>query len=174
MADYYSRTVIKTFVNLPPLIYRALELQGASLETTGESDETVLDGIVHERPPMSQYYVYFDESWSEGMGSEEYLEWADTDDLSADDLAEFTRLLDLESQDLLHEILKLNPELEEIEVQCSYSCSRMRPDGFGGHCLIVNKKGWFFNSSNGWKADEDGIIEATGAFTMWEPEHVSA
>lgn len=174
MADYYSRTVIKTLVALTPLLYRTLELQGAGFDVTGDSHETILDGIVNERPPMSVYYVYFTESWSDNQGAEEYLSWADTDDLSPEDLVEFTRLLDLESQDLLHEVLKLNPELDEIEVQCSYSCSKMRTDGFGGHCLIVNKRGWLFNSTNDWQVNANGTIEARGSFMFWEPEHATA
>jgi len=173
MADYYSRATIQPFVALTPLLERVLELQGATLEVIDNS-ETILDGIVKERPPMTVSYIYFEESWSDGQGSEEYLEWAETDDLNPEDLAEFTRLLDLESQGLLHEILKLNPKVDQLEVQCSYSCSKMRPDGWGGHGLIANRKGYIFINTGGYETDEDGIIQATAAFKFWEPEHATA
>jgi len=169
MADYYSKGTIRPFVNLNAMLYKALETQGASFEVTDDS-ETVLDGIIKERPPMTEYYIYFEESWSDGQGSEEYLEWAETDDLSPEDLTEFTRLLDLQMEDLLHEILKLNPEVEEIEHQCAHSCSKMRPDGFSGTGLIVNRKGWLYINTGSWEVDADGSIRSTAAFHPWDDE----
>lgn len=169
MADYYSKGTIRPFVQLTDLLYKALETQGASFEVI-DSSETVLDGIIKERMPMTQYYVYFEESWSDGQGSEEYLEWTDTEDMEPEDLVEFTRLLDLQQEDLLLEILKLNPEVEEVEHQCAHSCSKMRPDGFSGTGLIVNRKGWLYINTGSWEVDEDGIIQSTAAFKFWEQE----
>lgn len=177
MANYYSPTVFRQPVRLTDLIYRVLEVQGGNCFPTAEV-ETILDGIVKERPPMTEYTVAFEEGWSGGRGVEEYLEYIDADEvekeLGPEQFEEFKRLLDLESHQLLREILKADPDIEMIEVQCGFNCSKMRLDGYGGYALIVNRKGYLYINTGGYEIDEDGIIQSTAAFQFWEPEAVEA
>jgi hypothetical protein len=170
MADYYSRTVICETLLLTDDQQRALELVGASMDPMG-GDETILDGIVNERPPLKEYYVYFPNGWTNACEDvDEFLiEYAGLDDEEAAEVsAEARRLVVLQEPDLLREVLKVNPDLDVIQMQESWSCSKMRPDGFGGRSLWLNRKGYLYVCTSQVEIDEDGIIENPSSFHLWE------
>lgn len=168
MADYYSPTVITSPVRLTDALAFVLEAQGGSCSPTGE-EETVLDGLANERAPLRKYYVTFEEGWQDGQGAEELLDWRDLteEDAKKEHGDGIIELLDSESHILMREILKLNPELQQIEAQCGYNCSRMRLDGYGGWGLIANRKGYLYINTSNFEVEEDGTIKFAGEFKEW-------
>jgi len=180
MADYYSPAVFTEIVGLTDLLRRTLEAQGATCYEDGEK-ETVLDAIINERPPITHYHVTFIDSWNSGYGAVEYLEDIDEEEkgelekeLGPEGFDELKRLLSLDSQDLLLEILKVDPDTETIEVQCGFNCSKMRTDGYGGYSLIANRKGYLHIGTTDFAIDDDGTIKPKATFTPWEDAHAIA
>ena len=171
MADYYTRTVITDSVLLTTDLVAVLNARGASLDC--EEEETVLDGIVHERMPLGLYTVAFERGWNATCEDVdefliEYANWDEADVLAASD--ELRKMAVASELDILREILKLNPEAESIDMQSSWSCSKMRLDGFGGSGLILTKLGFLYITSSDYAIAEDGSICQGSAFTTWE-EH---
>lgn len=173
MADYYTQTVLTEPVYLTEELYGVLTLLQADITPAGDT-ETVLDGIVRERPPLTKYYVTFPEGWRTACGEDvdEFLvEHLDLGEEEIEALSDkFREMIVMDEPELLREIIKLNPEMEHIEMQSSWSCSKMRLDGFGGSGLIVNRKGYLYLTTTHYEIDEDGVIEHAGGFKFWEPE----
>ena len=175
MADYYTRTVITAPVLLSPDLVAVLNARGAALDCI--SEETVLDGIVAERMPLGEYYVTFADGWTEPCDDvDEFLiEYAGWDEADAEAASpEIRELMVADDADILHEILKLNPEMDHIEQQSSWSCSKMRLDGFGGSGLIVTRKGYLYLTTSHFEIDEDGVAAYAGGFKLWESEEAVA
>jgi len=166
MADYYTQEVVTNEqVYLTPEMERVLELRGA--EVYREGDETVLDHLANgcEKHLCG---IVFEEGWRE-MEPEELIEMF-LDDEEEEELSEETkRLLALDKPDLFHEVLKINPEEEYIELQSGWSCSRMRLDGFGGSSLHVTRKGYLYVTTTN-VSIEDGVPVFDGEFVPWEKE----
>lgn len=166
MADYYTSTTLDKPVRLTPDLHAVFGVRGGTLYLEGE-EETILDGIVAERPPMSTYSVVFEEGLHgimdetvEGCLAEMGIDPSDATD-------EFKRLVMLDDAELLLEILKINPEIDELDLQSSHSCSKMRLDGFGGAGTIVNRTGYLHIYTGAWEVDEDGVIQSQAAFRFW-------
>jgi len=169
MANYYTRTVLTESVLLTEDLHAVLRARGATIYEES-APETVLDGIVHERMPLGKYSVVFEDGWTCPCEDvDEFLvEYAGWDDDDAANLSPEARELVLADEPfILHEILKLNPELDHINMQSAWGCSKMRLDGFGGSGLIVNRKGYLYLTSNHYEIDEDGVIEPSGKFRFW-------
>jgi hypothetical protein len=167
MANYYTRTTLDKVVGLTSDLHDVFEKRGGTLYEEGEQ-ETVLDGIVAERMPMSSYSVVFEEGLNgimddtvEGCLAEMEIEPDNVSD-------EFKRLVMLDEAELLLEILKLNPDIEELDLQSAHTCSKMRLGAFGGSGLIVNRTGYLYVSTATYEIDEDGIIQSTAAFRFWD------
>jgi hypothetical protein len=178
MADYYSPAVFTDTVGLTNLLQRVLEIQGGTLYKDGY-EETILDGIVNERTPISRYHVTFSEGWNCSTDLEDYLEDINEDgeleeELSPEEFTEIKRLLELPREELLLEILKVDPDTETIEVQCGFSCSKMRIDGYGGYGLVVNRKGYLSNTTTDFAIDDDGTIKPGAIFTKWLGDYAIA
>ena len=167
MANYYTRTTLDKIVGLTSDLHDVLERRGGTLYLEGE-EETVLDGIVAERPPMTSYAVVFEEGLT-GVFDETVegcLEELDIDPDSVTD--EFKRLFMLDEAELLLEMLKLNPEIQELDLQSAHTCSKMRLDAFGGSGVIVNRTGYLYINTSDYEIDEDGIIQSRSAFRFWD------
>ncbi len=169
MADYYTRTTLREVVGLTPDLRDALNARGATLHNEGE-EETILDGIVHDRPPLTSYAVVFDDGMTDVYSTdpEEMMDEFNLDPKETND--EVRRLLVMESEDLLYEILKLNPDINSLELSSSHNCSKMRLDGFGGSSLHVTRKGWLQVSTGYVTIDDDGGISYAGEFYPWDDE----
>lgn len=168
MADYYTQSVFDKPVLMTEDLASVMQNRGAEVHRYNE--ETVLDGIVHGRPPLSLYGVTFDEGWNDLIDAFETLEaWADDTGENLDDYSdEWKRLAVLDEPSTLYEILKLNPEMEEISLQSSFTCSKMRLDGFGGSGLVVNRKGYLYITTTNWEEEPDGTIVLGSKFVPWE------
>jgi len=167
MADYYSPTAITHPVFLTEDLAGVLSARGGRVDPTGDK-QTVLDGIVNESEPLAEYCVSFEEgtrdhdSFDEWLGDEgdEEEEYSDT----------FKELLIADMADVLHAVLKANPGVEEIEMQSSFTCSRMRLDGWGGSGLVVNKHGYLYLTTTSWEVEADGTIKPYGGFRRWDEQ----
>jgi len=173
MADYYSQTTLREVVLLTDELVSALKARGADLGPEGEQ-ESVLDGIVNERPPLSRFTVVWSEGWTHACEDVdeflvEYVGWDEADVEKAS--PEFRRLVVLPEEDLLHEILKLNPDIELLEMNEAWTCSKMRLDGFGGRSLVVNRKGYLHIGTGRYHVDEDDVICPDNAFKFWADEN---
>ena len=173
MANYYTRTTLDKVVGLTTDLHDVFERRGGTLYSEGE-EETVLDGIVAERPPMTSYSLVFEEGVT-GLYTDTLEEELAEMDIEPGDVSdEFKRLIMLDEAELLLEILKLNPEIDELDLQSAFSCSKMRIDGFGGSGLIVNRKGYLYITTSDYEIDEDGIIQARAAFRFWDDHQTVA
>lgn len=181
MADYFTKTVLTHCFKLDDDLVAALEVTGADVFPEGGPPETVLDGIVHERPPLTTYSVVWEEGIQEpdSYGSvDEYLVdirgW-DAEDI--DGLSDRARhLMELDEPGLLLEILKLNPDAVAVELQEAHTCSRTRLDGYSGRSLTVTRKGYLYVFTKNIEIDDDGTVKLRNEFTPWdeEAEHVQA
>lgn len=171
MANYYTRSVITDTFLLTPEMSTALTFRGAAVDPEGPG-ETVLDGMVNERPPLRSYSITFEDGWNDLVESYESVdEWIkDEGERPEDWNDEAKRLLWLDKEDLLHEVLKVNPDKDVIEMQSAWSCSKMRLDGFGGSGLIVTRKGYLYLTSTHYEVDEGGTIKPCGEFRAWADE----
>lgn len=171
MANYYSHTVITDCYKLDEDLIAALEARGASCHPEGGEDETVLDGIVNERPPLKSYSIVWEEGWTEPCDDVdeflvEYVGWDDEDVEKAS--PRFRELVLLSEPDMLHEILKLNPDADAVQMQEAWGCSKMRLDGFGGRSLTVTQKGYLYLCTGSVEINEDGTIVPGSKFTPWK------
>lgn len=175
MADYYTQTVITDTFLLTEEMRDALDARGAEVYAEGPG-ETILDGLVNERPPLREHSIAFQEGWSdlvESYGSVD--EWIEDEGHDPEDWNdEAKRLLWLDKEDFLLEILKVNPDKDQIEMQSAWSCNKMRLDGFGGSGLIVTRKGYLYLTSTHYQVDEDGTIKHAGGFQAWADEQDAA
>lgn len=167
MANYYTRTVITESVLLTDALHSVLLVRGAQAECEGPS-ETILDALAFGREEiLNSYYVTFENGWNNQWDSvDEYIDDELDEGESVSD--EFRRLFEMEEHEILLEILKINPMQDHIVEQSSWSCSKMRADGFGGSGLIVNRKGFLYITTSNYQIRDDGEIIHGGTFTPWE------
>lgn len=167
MADYYSRSVITEQAKLTKTMARVLEARGATLYEEGK--ENILDGLASGRVPLTTYAIVFGEGWSNCYETAD--EWAeDYGDEDEDITDEFRELFEMSEENLMHEILKINPDLDSLESQCGWSCSKMRLDGFGGSSVIVTRKGYLYITTTNFEVEEDGTIKPGNVFHAWDEE----
>lgn len=167
MADYYTRTVVTGAIPLTNDMLTVVEARGAT--TYPVDEESVLDAIVNERPPIKSYHVVFEDGWRSHYSDD--VDW-ELEELGIEEgiTDEIKRLVMMDMEDFLHESLKLDTEMGHIETQSGWGCSKMRLDGFGGSALIVTRKGYLYLTTTQFKIDEDGIAEHSGGFKFWEDE----
>jgi hypothetical protein len=167
MADYYSQGTLTSEVLLTPDLVTVLEARGATLHADGDG-ETVLDALVTGKMPRRLYGVTWPEGWRNpcGVTVEDFMEEIDLEE--ANDAVK--ELILLEDEDILHEVLKINPDTDILEMNESWSCSKMRLDGFGGRSLMVNRKGYLHIGTARYHEDEDGVLVPDNAFRFWKDE----
>lgn len=170
MANYYTRAVLEnTRIALTQEHKQLLQMTGADLEER-ENPNGVLDQVANcdqAVDVVGHYYIF----WTEHIEFclEEAIhcnaEWIIRDDDGAqvhnDTIEKFERRwADCELADLLRDILDYNPQEAFLQVNYSHSCSKMRPDGFGGGLLVVTRTQSFdlntYSLVRG--ADKDGNI----------------
>lgn len=134
MADYMNQSVFQP--TIPKHLIndedrRIIEAFGITLETSGED----------------KFYLYADEWCCNG-----YLDSEEPDgeeiELGEDDL--FSRFQEI--------IRRSNGELNWISKESAYTCSRMRPDGFGGGAVFISADDIQYSFTSQWL--EERISEA--------------
>jgi len=171
VANYYTRSVITDTFLLSNTLVGVLKARSATV-VEAEKRETILDGLVNERIPLTSYYITCNEGWSDLIDSYSSIEeWAEYEGEDLDELSDdFKELIMLDEPYLLREILKLNPGKNYIERQSGWSCDKMRLDGFGGSSLTVTKKGYLYVTTTDTLVTEDGEVRFGGEFYEWDQE----
>jgi len=162
VANYNTREVVTTPVNLTKVMQQVLTLRGAGIDVIGEG--CVLESMVTGKL-SDECTVAFEEGWSDN-DPEELIEWHEPE-VSDEDKPEFDRLLALDKHEFFREVLKVD-EADHIDLQSSWSCSKMRLDGFGGSGLIVNRTGFLYITTCDFTISDDGEIAPRSVFSPWE------
>ncbi len=140
MADYYTPTVVEPMIPLTAMlpIERLFLAQVFSEEVDGEtayycSDDGTSDLIYLDAEAVrsalnaasaetsSLARKLIDEQPDAILGDEE-IELDDCGDLWAD---------------VLQDIVRRSPDLDHLTVTMAFTCSKMRPDGFGGLAMLI-------------------------------------
>lgn len=123
----------------------ALGLTGAKIE--GEEDATMLDKLVLMDDVVHlNAYVY----WESGLSDpEDNLEELDEEFRSPERVRLASSI-----EDLLRAILKINRDKTDyLKLEGAHTCSRMRPDGFGGSALVVTETEYAWVSTSALSGD---------------------
>ncbi len=144
MADFYSQATLTPGVRLTKAMRHVIGLTNGSYEV--ESKGSLLEDVAAgEEDSNTVYYVYWEDGFStpdegeveERIGAGDFPE-------GTPEAAEFRRLAKLVIEDktehFLREVLLHNPEVKHLELHKSYTCSKMRDDGFGGEGIYVTRK----------------------------------
>ncbi len=166
MADYFTPTVIE-----PPLpLADITPLERLVLKAVFQTED--LETEENRRPAL---YCYASESVNDflsldaaevfdALGQSENIP-SRLHDLVTKELPETTPDADTLELDLsvegyefiLQDIVRRSTTLSHITVEAAFTCSKMRPDGFGGMAMLVTKDAIISESTNGllekWRAD---------------------
>ena len=140
MADYYTPTVVEPMIPLAAMlpIERLFLAQVFSEEIEGEtayycSDDgasdlitldveavrTALEATTAETSSLAKKLL--DEHGDAILGD---------DDIDLDECGDFWA-------DVLQDIVRRSPDLDHLTVTMAFTCSKMRPDGFGGLAMLI-------------------------------------
>lgn len=135
MADYYSQAVFQ------PLIPKQL---------INDEDRRIIEAfsITLEDDGGDKFYLYADEWCCNGYLDSEEPEGEEIE-LSEDDL--FNRFQEI--------IRRSNGELPWISKESAYTCSRMRPDGFGGGAVFITADDIQYSFTGQWLEERIGESE---------------
>lgn len=140
MADYYTPTVIEPVIPLTAMLpierlFLARVFSEEVREDTayfysdeGASDLIQLDaGVIRAEldavsAGTSRLIKHLLEHYEEAISSDDEIELDMCGDLWAD---------------VLQDIVRRSPELDHLTVTMAYTCTKMRPDGFGGLAMLI-------------------------------------
>jgi hypothetical protein len=140
MADYYTPTVVEPMIPLAAMlpIERLFLAQVFSEEVEGEtayycSDDGASDFITLDAEAVrialgatsaetSSLTKKLVEEYGEAILGDEEIELDECGDLWAD---------------VLQGIVRRSPDLDHLTVTMAFTCSKMRPDGFGGLAMLI-------------------------------------
>jgi hypothetical protein len=140
MADYYTPTVVDPMIPLAAMlpIERLFLAQVFDEELTSEAAyycsedgardlislpaaevRTALDAATHETSRIAQKLI--DEKADAILGE---------DDIDLDNCGDLW-------PEVLQDIIRRSPDLDHLTVTMAFTCSKMRPDGFGGLAMLI-------------------------------------
>mgnify|MGYP000930400170 CR=1 FL=1 len=140
MADYYTPTVIDPMIPLAAMlpIERLFLAQVFDEELTTEaayfySEEGARDLI---SLPSADIRAALDAATPETSRLAQKLIDEQPDAILGEDDIELDMAGDL-WPDVLQDIVRRSPDLQELTVTMAFTCSKMRPDGFGGLAMLI-------------------------------------
>lgn len=140
MADYYTPTVVEPVIPLAAMlpIERLFLAQVFSEEVDGEtayyfSDDGARDLIFLDAAAVR---AALDASSAEASRLTRKLLGERGDAILAGDEIELDECGDLWAE-VLQDIVRRSPDLDHLTVTMAFTCSKMRPDGFGGLAMLI-------------------------------------
>lgn len=140
MADYYTPTVVDPMIPLAAMlpIERLFLAQVFDEELNGEtvyyySEEGASDLI---SLPAADVRAALDAATPETSRIAQKLIDEQPDAILAEDDIELDMCGDLWA-DVLQDIVRRSPDLDHLTVTMAFTCSKMRPDGFGGLAMMI-------------------------------------
>ena len=140
MADYYTPTVIEPMIPLAAIlpIERLFLAQVFSEEADGEtvyyySDDGACDLIYLDAEAVQ---AALDATTIETSSLAKHLRDEHGDALLGDEEIELDMCGDLWAE-VLQDIVRRSPGLDHLTVTMAFTCSKMRPDGFGGLAMLI-------------------------------------
>lgn len=140
MADYYTPTVIEPFIPLSAIlpIERLFLATVFSEEVDGEtayycSDDGASDLIFLDAETAR---AALDGASAETSSLIRILRDEHAEDIAGTDEIELDMCGDL-WPDVLQDIVRRSPDLDHLTATMAFTCSKMRPDGFGGLAVMI-------------------------------------
>lgn len=140
MADYYTPTVVEPMIPLAAMlpIERMFLAQVFDEELTNEaayyySEEGASDLI---SLPAADVRAALDAATPETSRIAQKLIDEQPDAILGDDDIELDMCGDL-WPDVLQDIVRRSPDIDHLTVTMAFTCSKMRPDGFGGLAMMI-------------------------------------
>jgi hypothetical protein len=140
MADYYTPTVVEPMIPLAAMlpIERLFLAQVFDEELNGEtayyfSEEGASDLI---SLPSADVRAALDAATPETSRIAQKLIDEQPDAILGDDDIDLDMCGDLWA-DVLQDIVRRSPDLDHLTVTMAFTCSKMRPDGFGGLAMLI-------------------------------------
>ena len=140
MADYYTPTVVEPMIPLAAIlpIERLFLAQVFSEEIEGEtayycSDDGASDLITLDAETVRTALAATSAETS-SLAKKLLDELGDA--IQGDEAIELDECGDLWA-DVLQDIVRRSPDLDHLTVTMAFTCSKMRPDGFGGLAMLI-------------------------------------
>lgn len=140
MADYFTPTVIEPFIPITSIlpIERLFLSHVFNEEVDGEtafyfSDEGAKDLVCL---PADKVQKTLEDSTAQPCRLAQRLVETYSDTISTDDEFQLDMCGDIWA-DVLQDIVRRSPDLDHLTVTMAYTCSKMRPDGFGGFAMLI-------------------------------------
>ena len=140
MADYYTPTVVEPMIPLAAMlpIERLFLAQVFSEEVEGEtayycSDDGASDLITLD---AEEVRTALEVTSAETSSLAKKLIDQHGDAIQGDEEIELDECGDLWA-DVLQDIVRRSPDLDHLTVTMAFTCSKMRPDGFGGLAMLI-------------------------------------
>ena len=140
MADYYTPTVVEPMIPLAAMlpIERLFLAQVFSEEIEGEtayycSDDGASDLITLD---VEAVRTALEATTAETSSLAKKLLDEHGDAILGDDDIDLDECGDLWA-DVLQDIVRRSPDLDHLTVTMAFTCSKMRPDGFGGLAMLI-------------------------------------
>ena len=158
MADYFTPTVIEQPLPLADITPLERLVLGAIFETdkTEEGLSCFAPGSVDDCPLLSVGPLR--DAWAQADGTPSRLH-----DLVTGQLAETAadaQVLDLSVDGyafILQDIVRRSDTLTHVSIEAAFTCSKMRPDGFGGMATLITAEDIISETTTGllekWLAD---------------------
>lgn len=138
MADYYSQCVVSPMLSLSDLTAAERLILCNMFESETDADELYLfaevgrNSMIDLELPDIQVALA---TSAEGSAAADLLAGAIAGLAEDDTVAE----IDMDDHwiGILQEIVRRSPTLTFIAIETAFTCSKMRPDGFGGSALLI-------------------------------------
>lgn len=151
MADYHTPTVIEPFIPIASIlpIERLFLSHVFDEEIDGDtlyyfSDEGAKDLIYM---PINKLRETLERSKDNSCRLAQRLLESYSDTICADDDFELDMCGDIWA-DVLQDIVRRSPDLDHLTVTMAYTCSKKRPDGFGGFAMLITAETIRWASTN--------------------------
>jgi len=140
MADYFSPTVIQPSIPVADMTPLDRLLLGAIFDAEPDGDALYFHSSSgpNDMLQLSAVELRAVITASAGMESSTATYVAERLAVAADDTAEIE--IDLSARSwafIFQDIVRRSPTLEHVTAVTSFTCSKMRPDGFGGMAMLV-------------------------------------